>query len=381
MEQNRRRSPSYQTGVSLVELMVGMTIGLFVTIVIIQVISVFEAQKRTTTGTADAQTNGSIALYTIERELQMAGYPLMPVTNSPLKCETLTVNGVADATVPNRLSPAAITDGGAAAGASDTITLRYGNSPMGGVPTQMNADVVPGNIAPVLNNFGCTQPIPTPNEIAIIVNGSTCAMTSVTALSAAGITPATITLQNTTAAVNGASLTCLGTWNEITYRANGGNLERSAVPSVVGIVNIQAQYGISTAVSSNQVVQWVNAKNLADWVVAVDGASTGVDWGNTMTVANRNRIKSIRIAVVARNAKIEPAVVTAACSSITVAAPTGLCAWDATSALPTPLVAPFVASPAPTIDLSNDPSWARYRYRVFETIIPLRNVIWARETL
>ena len=49
--------------------------------------------------------------------------------------------------------------------------------------------------------------------------------------------------------------------------------------------------------------------------------------------------------------------------------------------LPNPLVAPFIASPAPTIDLSNDADWARYRYRIFETIIPLRNLIWAWETL
>ena len=36
----------------------------------------------------------------------------------------------------------------------------------------------------------------------------------------------------------------------------------------------------------------------------------------------------------------------------------------------------------PTIDLSpGDANWARYRYRVFETIIPLRNVIWSKDTL
>ena len=29
----------------------------------------------------------------------------------------------------------------------------------------------------------------------------------------------------------------------------------------------------------------------------------------------------------------------------------------------------------------NDPDWQHYRYRVLETIIPLRNVIWARPLL
>jgi type IV pilus assembly protein PilW len=353
MKPNRRHPSSYQVGFSLVELMVGMTIGLLATIVIMQVISVFEAQKRTTTGTADAQTNGGIALYNIERELQMASYPLLPVANSPLECTTLTVNGAPDATIPNRISPVAIADGGAAAGASDTVTIRYGNSPTGGVPAQITAMGAPtANDATVGSNLGCQA-----GDTTVITNGTTCAMSTVTAI--AGTT--TVTLANIIGAVVGTNLACLGTWNEITYASNNGNLERTlapnpAVPSVAGIVNIQAQYGISAAANSNQVTQWVDATAATGW--------------NAPTVANRNRIKSVRIAVVARNAKMEPATVTAACSSTTAAAPTGLCAW-----------AGSVASPAPVIDLSNDANWAKYRYRVFETIIPLRNVIWSRDTL
>lgn len=348
MKPNNERSFLHQAGFTLVEVMVGMVIGLLATIVIMQVLSVFEAQKRTTTGTADAQTNGGIALYSIGRELQMAGYPLMPVTDSALECTTLTVNGVADATVPNRLSPVAIADGGAAAGASDTITLRYGSSLMGGVPTQITAMGAPtANDATVGSNLGCQA-----GDITLITNGTTCAMSSATAV--AGTT--TVTLANTTAAIAGVNLACLGTWNEITYRVNNGNLERNLVPSVVGIVNLQVQYGISATASSNQVTQWVDATAATGW--------------NAPTVANRNRIKAVRIAVVARNAKMEPTTVTAACSSTTLANPTGLCAW-----------AGSVASPAPVLDLSNDPNWARYRYRVFETIIPLRNMIWSSGTL
>ncbi len=328
--------------------MVGLAIGMLATMVIMQVFTVFEAQKRTTTGTADAQTNGGIALYNIGRELQMAGYPLMPVTNSPLECTTLTINGAADATIPNRLSPVAIADGGAAAGASDTITFRYGNSLMGGAPSQITAMGAPtANDATVGSNLGCQA-----GDITLITNGTTCAMSSASAV--AGTT--TVTLADTTAAISGANLACLGTWNEITYAVNNGNLERNGVPSVAGIINLQMQYGVSATANSNQVTQWVDASAATGW--------------NAPTVANRNRIKAVRIAVVARNAKIEPAAVTAACSSTTAAAPTGLCAW-----------AGSVASPAPAVDLSNDSNWARYRYRIFETIIPLRNMIWSKDTL
>lgn len=364
------------------EIMVGLTIGMLLTLVIMQVMSVFEAQKRTTTGTADAQTNGGIALYSIGRELQMAGYPLLPSTNSPLECTTLTVKGTPDTTIPNRLSPVAIIDGVAATGvsASDTITIRYGNSPKGGVPTLTTAAPLPSSTlspAPardlaVTSNLGCSA-----NDIMLITNGTTCTMSNVVAVPGtttvtfadpiiipANLTNATIAATTVTAnaAVVGANLACLGTWNEITFAVSNGNLTRNGVPIVTGVVNIQAQYGISAAANSNQVTQWVDASAAAGW--------------NTPTVANRNRIKAVRIAIVARNAKMEPAAVTAACSSTTAAAPTGLCAWDATSA------APATASPAPTINLSaGDPNWSRYRYRVFETIIPLRNVIWSKDTL
>jgi type IV pilus assembly protein PilW len=360
------RSP--QTGFSLIELMVGLAIGMLAMIVIIQVMTLFEAQKRTTTGSADAQTNGGIALYSIARELQMAGYPLLPSTDSALECSTVTFGGTGIAGI----TPVAITDGVAAAGvnASDSITIRYGSSQMGGAQTQITSLV--GSAATVLSNLACQA-----NDITVISSGTTCAISKATVVSAAGVSPITVTLANTTGAVANANLACVGAWNEVTYAVNQatGNLERTAVvngvstttPSVVGVVNLQAQYGISATTNSNQVVQWVDA--------------SGATWA-APTLANRNRIKAIRIAIVARNAKIEPSAVSAACSSTSAAAPTGLCAWDATSALPSPIVAPFVASPAPTVDLSPaDANWARYRYRVFETIIPLRNVIWAKDTL
>jgi len=327
-----------QAGFTLVEIMVGLAIGMLATLVIMQVFSVFETQKRVTTGTADAQTNGSIALYNIGRELQIAGYPLMPMDDSPLECTTLTFG----ATGITSISPVSITNG-----TSDTITLRYGNSLSGGIPTTITAMGAPtANDATVENNFGCQA-----NDITLVTNGTTCAMSSASAVT--GTT--TVTLWDTTAAAANATLACMGTWNEISYAATNSELTRDGVPTVAGIVNLQAQYGISATAASNQITQWVDA--------------TGGTWA-APTVADRNRIKAVRIAVVARNPKMEATNVTAACSSTTATAPTGLCAW-----------AGSVASPAPTIDLSADANWQRYRYRVFETILPLRNMIWSKDTL
>ncbi|MDP3688915.1 MAG: prepilin-type N-terminal cleavage/methylation domain-containing protein, partial [Sulfurimicrobium sp.] len=87
---------THSLGFSLVELMVGMVIGLLATLVIMQVFSVFEGQKRSTTGGADAQTNGSVAIYTIQREASMAGYglPVYSVMNPALKCDPLPAHPV-----------------------------------------------------------------------------------------------------------------------------------------------------------------------------------------------------------------------------------------------------------------------------------------------
>lgn len=379
MNHNNKHATHYQTGFSLVEVMVGLVIGLLATLVITQVFSVFEGQKRTTTGTADAQTNGGIALYNMQREIQMAGYGLLPTDQSAVNCTTLTIDA---ATGIGDISPATVTDGGTAGG-SDSITIRYATSDAGGIPYPITGNPT-GSDIPVNNHLGCQT-----GDIAVAMNGSNCFLTSVTGLSAApppapaSAPQATITLQDISGAVNGASLACLGTWREITYRVNGGNLERcelaaaianggdcslvtpnaNFVTSVTGIVNIQAQYGIGNlaAANPNRVVQWVNAEGA--WVPPV--------------FANRSRIKAVRVAVVARNSLFEKEEVTKsyagkACDSLTSDTPSGVCSWSGSSA------APDIASPAPAIDLSGDPDWLHYRYRVFETIIPLRNVIWSR---
>ena len=270
--------------------------------------------------------------------------------------------------------------------ASDSITIRYGGSLTTARASHPDyrAAIASEVAVTVGSNLGCQ-----PGDISLISLGTTCNMSKVDPTWVPAASTTSITLMSPIGGtLANSNLACLGSWNEITYAVDPatGDLNRTVrvngvsdgttvagvvtgtTPSVVGIVNLQAQYGISATANSNQVVQWVDA--------------SGATWAAPLPVANRNRIKAIRVAVVARNAKIEPSVVTAACSSTTAAAPTGLCAWDATSALPNPIVAPYVASPAPQIDLlPGDANWARYRYRVFESIIPLRNVIWSKDTL
>lgn len=363
-----------QAGFSLVEILVGLVIGLLASLVIMQVFTVFEGQKRATTGSADAQINGSIALYNIKRDVEMAGYglPVFSSQNTPLKCTTLpTFDHDNDGgTAAIDMFPVAITDGGG--GLSDRIALRYGRTSAGGIPSLVS---VAGTTATFTsnNNMGCQA-----DDWAIISSGSSCAMVQVApglASLASRTDWVTMPLTSTPAVLSG-SIACIGKYKkdspyddhssplEYLYWVDNDNLvlggtpgtAGSGSPLVAGIVSLQAQYGVSASATSNQITQWVDA--------------TGGTWG-APAMADRNRIKAVRIAVVARNGNtLEKTDVTNACSSTTGANPTGLCAWDGSG-----------GSAAPQIDLSADTNWRRYRYRVFETIIPLRSIIWSKDKL
>ena len=354
-----------QNGLSLIELMVALVIGLVTTLVIMQVFSVFEDQKRATTGSADAQTSDNIALYLIARDLQMAGYGLLTTTDfNPYTCNPAPLwdddSNPATPRVVFDLAPAVIGAGGNGPGASDSLTVSYGNTTMGGIPNAISALV--GNVAtlgsPPGNNYGCRV-----GDLALVINGVACTISRITGptdiasppVASAPPNTSSVVLGDTTGVGLGSYLACLGSWTRTTYSVANGNLLANGTPVVAGILALKAQYGVAATPNSNTVAAWVDA-GTAPW--------------NAPTSAERDRIKAVRLALVARNAHYERDLVSNACSSTTADAPTGLCAWAGSAALS-----------ASTIDLSNDPDWQHYRYRVLETIIPLRNVIWARPLL
>jgi type IV pilus assembly protein PilW len=399
----------HQAGFSLVELMVGLVIGLVATVVIMQTFASFEGTKRSTTGIADAQTNGSIALFTIQRELQSAGYgmPLMSGTMptidvlpnemtfedytgkteaeiltaqaallaayeakvaagavkvqagevfSALRCDStstlaLDLDGdptTADVTIGlNALvTPVTITDGVN----GDSIAIRYGTTTRGALPTAVT-NVTPPNFVGVRNNMGCRA-----GDVVLVtkeVKSSTaCVATKLTAATTNALleaTPNEINVLSNSGMAVGDRLACLGQVRQITFDVNGNQLRRNNTPVISDIVNLQAQYGVSATINSEIVAEWRDA--------------TGA-WA-TPNVANRNRIKAVRLAVVARNSLLEKEVVSQACTG-TATGPARVCAWGADVNL------------AGT-DVGAD--WNRYRYRVYEVVVPLRNILAATPQL
>lgn len=375
----RVRNPRFQVGLSLVELLIGLIIGLVATLAISNLFSGFEARKRMIAGGADAQSSGVLAMYYMQRDAQNAGYGL-PLYNSsdpsPLLCPINT--SINQAGVVINLSPVIIVDGGTG---NDIVRIRYGNPASGGASLRATGTMA----APTLDGrlIGCQE-----NDVVLFHQtpaNPNCSLGRLQRLRADRTIDAlselsTAPTDNPVSILNGADwvrFSCLGAWNQYEYSVNaameltrtGGTLgaapfpDSTAVPVASDIVALQAQYGIATTVdpaaTSTTAARFLN--RVDRWVDA-----TGT-FGPGIALIDRNRIRAIRIAVVARDGNLQRTTVSQACNG----AATGVsrvCIWQAD------------ATPA-SVDLSSLPNWQRYRYRTFEATIPLRNIIWNRDAL
>jgi type IV pilus assembly protein PilW len=71
-----------QAGFGLIEVLIGMAIGLIAMVAIMQTMVVAESQRRSVTSGADSNTGSVIGSYLIEHDLRMAGYGLTSVSPS-----------------------------------------------------------------------------------------------------------------------------------------------------------------------------------------------------------------------------------------------------------------------------------------------------------
>lgn len=369
------------SGFSLIELLIGFAISLIASIVIIKVFSQFEQQKQATVGNADAQTNGAIGMYQIRRIVKNAGYglPLFIQQQSPLLCykdavdlsaEAVTVDHDGEAGTDDiSLSPVIIVDGGA--DGSDQLAIRFGDSATAapGLTVTTPADS-PITTHKLKTTLGCKA-----GDRVLMMNpgngnDSLCSFTQVQSVD---FLNQEIEFTEAKTAEQGSIVSCMGQWNEYrfavanneltvtgTRQTADGEIDATAVPITSEIVALQAQYGVADSAGSNVVTDWVDA--------------TGNVWGPDITVDNRNRIKAVRVAIVARNGKkMINKVVSQACDG-DAAGVAKVCIWrDGPDGKP--------LDNATNVNLAGIADWQNYRYRVYETAIPLRNVLMNRIAL
>jgi type IV pilus assembly protein PilW len=351
-------------GFTLVEIMVGMVIGVLGLIIMMQVFSLSESQKRTTTGGGDAQSSGAIALFGLQRDIRQAGYGASDV--KLLGCSLLLRAGVTLASIaPLTINSASITGQDAN---TDTLLAVYANtngSPQGdGIvsqPASGGTAVLPDIYAvqtPTSFNSG-DRVIATPQNRATPCN------LSVTTVAGVGDPPwgssanVVVTTGTGVAGMSNGTLFNLGrTPRILAYAIRSGNLTQcdymvndcgnaannsnSAiwVPISNNIVSLKAEYGRDTSATMDAIPD----------IYDTTGPTTACGWA---------RVPALRLALVARNANFEKTAVTAT-------AP----AWDGDTTSNPAAVA------ANNIDLSANATWQNYRYRVLQTLVPLRNLVW-----
>ncbi|MDR2164439.1 MAG: prepilin-type N-terminal cleavage/methylation domain-containing protein, partial [Zoogloeaceae bacterium] len=120
---NRGASSSRSRGFSLVEIMVALVIGMIGVLVIMQVARTGEAQKRTTTGSGDAQSNGALAVHALQWDVKQAGYGYASINLLGCRLSISSTTSIAHL-APVTINPSEVPAGDAN---TDTLLIVYGN--------------------------------------------------------------------------------------------------------------------------------------------------------------------------------------------------------------------------------------------------------------
>lgn len=359
-------------GFSLVELLVAMAIGLIGILMISHVYLTGERYTRSTLGESGAQTNGLTGLYMVERELRNAGYGI--AESSSLGCGQIfwyyepnySPNITPGSPLPELvLAPVVIRT---AAGTPDQITVMLAGG---------NDRILPGTVTG-FNKSSSEVTVDTlagykVNDLILLVNGGGCTVAKITNIQ---VVPKKLQLNpGATGKYNPAAwglfptnhgtgdlIVNLGSPVARTYSVANGRLQlaeallqtagaTAPVAVMEGIVDLRAQYGKDNGTDNGTVEAASYAPN--------DGR---VDQFSSLMPANGaewQQVLSVRVGILARIGSHEKP-----------STPGGAC--DATTAAPAWAGGTFAA-----LDIATLTSQDRcYRYRVFETTIPLRNMVW-----
>jgi type IV pilus assembly protein PilW len=378
-----------EAGMSLIELMVGAAIGLIGIVIITHIYLTNEQHKRATTAAGGAQTNGAIALFALEREIRQAGFGLNSSFAWQCNCDS-TVNAGCSAiqyhyqgqysfppngsiiNARNSLSmyPLIITGfQGPGGNGPDTLSVFYGSDNERALSTQLIDNMLtPGADIKPDGSSGFEQ-----GNLVVLQNGTTCAMYQVTNILAGALQhaandwnpPGGGTLP--TWAKDSTRVFNLGNrpvWRTFGVRYDATNtinygklmltdqyrvLTEGAVSQDMmdGIVDLQAQYGKDT-----------DGDGVVDLWTKLLPSGVGVNF----TANDIMQVIAVRLAVLARDDHYyKPSTAGGPCEATTAAnRPTwtggAFLTFDAPGALP-----------------------SCYKYRVFETVVPLRNMIWRPE--
>lgn len=395
-----------QRGLSLVELMIAMVIGLIVMIVVYQMFVVSEGTRRTSIAGNDAQMSAAIAIGALQDTIRNGGYGLTSFDTvygvAPIGCNVLGYHAGTGAFINFALTPVTVGQGADnnAAGIgkdADSITVVFSDLAYPTVPVNLLAGMT-NTTADLLvtNRFSIN-----PGDVLVVADQSSrvpggaapvaCALTEATATPTNPPGPTTLatvrhalgtyvdnTGQNRLVRFNGpggigasagnpagllfkttASVYNLGPNPSIvTFSVQNNQLMRrdllanTNMALVDGVVSLQAQYGVG--------LDTVDANGLPGTDGFADVFNPGAGQGAWQTAApgNPGLVIAVRLAVLTRGNLMEAK-----------DKGTGLC--NATAA-----ASPELVWAGGSFDVTGTVDWDCYRYKKFEAVVPLRNIIW-----
>jgi type IV pilus assembly protein PilW len=372
-----------QTGFGLVEIMVGIVIGLLALLIIYRGLALSEGYRRTTTAGGDAQSAGMISTFILAQDISNAGNTIADTAPDLMNCPV-----GADFTSSWRPIPVLITDGGAD-DVSDQISIFHGASRR--LVTQVDTRVTPAAPATPLqvqsplawavdHMFVITQQVGPICEVARVTNVAGPDAAGVVTLSH-GPVPGIAVSGITQIFPQPSWMVNLGPANlvrKVTYAVAGDtvtvdNLLDAAPPTPItsSVVLLKAQYGIDTSNPMDGTIDvWTSARN-APWRPADVLAAPLLDLPPGALNGLR-RIKAVRIAMVVRSSQFERAKDAEgldACAVPPCAANEG---FTNRTLFPCNGL-PGCTGEMPAVTIAGTQN---YRYRIFEQVIPLRNQIW-----
>jgi type IV pilus assembly protein PilW len=345
-------------GVTLIELMIGMLLGIVVVLVVAQVLSFSEGYKRATTSGADAQVNGALALYTLQREIQMSGYGLNNQLSS-LGCPVQANHATAGAATWT-LAPVVITAG--ADDAPDSLTVMYSSRPYS-VPSVVSVDH-----PTTLDRFTVRSAVGITTGDMIIVTPGTYSATNWCGAYVVSQMPGSGQLVHGQSPWNtGATVSPTAGYAAGSLIVNAGQLVRRTF-SVTAAYDLQQQTLNLTsggADAQNLFAQIVNMRALYGKDTNGDGVVDTYDRVTPTTNEGWQQVRSVRVALVSRSNAYQK-------DEVTQASPQ----WDVGTSTSVTGSATCGSSKCLTVKVDGVTDWKHYRYSVSEVTVPLRNVIW-----
>lgn len=354
-----------ERGLSLIELLVSIGIAMLSFIIIVQFVSNASKQKQLAGASSDAQNEGQISMFYMERDIRPAGYGMLD-NPAMIGCTINGYNANAGANFTLNLLPFKI-NAGATANISDSITITAGSADVNATAYKLSSATNGSAASLKLDNRYGFQP----GDLFLMFNPTVstsgtgnpdCTLGEVTNIPGAG--QSSNLIKNTGTYTNSQGTTQKATYNKpggigIGYPAgstvyNLGSLPKSITYTTNGTILNRVDNFTKNTTEMTDNVYLLKAYYIKD--TDLNGVVDTIDKIDPVTNSDWVKIIGVKIALVMKTTKAE-------------SDPTTSITLFPAETLPNGTQVPAVTIAVPLADQN-------FRYKVHHTSVPLRNLLW-----